>query len=342
MSFIGDYQQELKRQGSRGRCLHFYDGVRCNSIISAHSIQKSKQLSLIAEDGQVYRMNGELSTLKRTNGLPHPKKIGVNKVSTFAGFCKHHDNALFKPIDNSPLEPNNQQAALYAYRSLCREYFVKENAVAVLEKMKGHPELDHDKKSFLKSALIGHTLGFEGLKYHKSHFDEAFQKAEYAEFEFTCFTSQTPCPIQLSGLLYPDYDFSGHTLQNLGDWSAPLDLITFFTAPTADGWAFAFCWHRSSNRTCIPFIKSLASRVADGEKIEDVLLCFSFSCCENHAFRISWWDQLSIDAKRDVLERFIRMSHPSIPVPPYYLVAGCKNIASWNFEHVYTTLRADA
>jgi len=342
MHFIGDYQRELKRHNNRGRCLHFADGVRCNDIISAHSIQKSGQLSFIAEDGLVYRLNGDLSMLKQTDGVPQPKKVGVNKASTFAGFCKHHDNELFKPIDDFPLQPNNLQAALYAYRCLCREYFVKENAVAVLEGMKNHPELDGDQKSFLKSSLLGHSLGFDGLKYHKSHFDKALQQADYREFEFTSFVSRSPCNLQLSGLLYPDYDFSGAVLQSLGNWSAPLDLITFFTAPTSDGWAFTFCWHASSNRTCTSFVQSLASRVANGEKIEDALLRFSFSCCENHAFRISWWDKLDVDAKRDLLERMFLMVHPAIPIPSDYLVAGCENVANWNFEHVYTTLRADA
>src|SRR6266853_4011934 len=212
MSFIADYQQESKRQRGRGRCLHYADGVRCNEFISAHSIQKGGQLSLIAEDGHVYRLNADLSTLRKTKGEPHPKKIGIKKTSTFAGFCKHHDNALFKPIDNEPLEPRKQQVALYAYRSLCREYFVKENAVAVLEKMKVHPELDAGKVAFLKSSLIGHSIGLENLNHHKRHYDEALRQKKYDEFEFTYFTSTSRCSLQLSGLLYPDYDFIGHRL----------------------------------------------------------------------------------------------------------------------------------
>jgi hypothetical protein len=54
-----------------------------------------------------------------------PKKIGINKATTFYGFCQHHDNKLFELIDNYPLKPDKQQMALYAYRCLCREYFFK-------------------------------------------------------------------------------------------------------------------------------------------------------------------------------------------------------------------------
>jgi len=342
MSFAADFQQEAKRQSDRGRCLHFTDGARCNEIISAHSIQKSGQLSLIAEDGHVYRLNADLSTLKKNNGRPQPKKIGINKTSTFAGFCRHHDNTLFESIDNAPLSPDRHQIALYAYRCVCREFFVKENAVKVLEAMKAHPGLDSRRRSFLASSLTGHSLGLEGLKHHKIYYDEALLGKDYDKFEYTYFTSTSKCSLQLSGQLYPDFDFMGKCVQDLGDWTSPLDLLTFFTAPTSDGWAFGFAWHVSSNRSCVPFIQSLASRVSGGERTEDALLRFVFSCCENHAFRISWWDRLSEHAQQAVVERMLLMAHPNIPVPSTYLVSGCEGVADWRFEFVHTTLRADA
>ncbi len=342
MPFAADFLKETKRQRDRGRCLHFADGVRCNEIISAHSIQRGGQLSLIAEDGHVFRLNGDLSTLQQTKGTPAPKKLGVKKASAFAGFCKHHDNALFEPIDNYPLEPSRAQIALYAYRSICRELFVKENAVRALEALKNHPELDSGRKSFLEASLLGHSRGLAGLQYHKKHYDEALRLKAFDEFEFTFFTSTSTCSLQLSGLLYPDFDFLGHRLQDLGNWSSPLDLITFFTAPTSDGWAFGFGWHTSSNRSCVPFIQSLASQVSDGQKLEDALLRFSFSCCENHAFRISWWNSLAEESRRAVHERMLLMLHPNIAVPANYLVGGCEAIAEWKFEYVHTTLPTDA
>lgn len=337
MSFINDYQSELKKQIARGRCLHYSDGVRCNEIISAHSIQKSGQLNLIAENGHVYRLSADLTTLRQTKGLPRFKKIGINQVSTFVGFCKHHDNSLFEPIDNFPLEPSKEQVALYAYRCLCREYFVKENAVSVLTKMVEHPELDARHRSFFEASLLGHSFGFTGLKHHKSLFDRSLSSRDFEQFEFTYFTSSSPCPLQLSGLLYPDYDFEGHSLQDLGNHQSTLDLISFFTAPTINGWAFGFGWHTSSNRTCIPFLQSLAQRAASGEKIEDALLRFSL-CCENHAVRISWWDGLNEKSKNKALERMFLMTDPQAPAPNHYLAVGCEGVANWQYEYVHTTL----
>lgn len=259
-------------------------------------------------------------------------------AETFVGFCKHHDNSLFEPIDNFVLGPDKQQVALYAYRCLCREYFAKENAVEVLSRIKEHHDIDASHRKLLEAAYFGNRLGFTGLKHHKAKFDQALLAGDYDQFEFTYFASSSPCSIQLSGLLYPDYDFQGQLLQDLGEYESPLDLITFFTAPTKEGWAFGFGWHVSSNRTCIPFLQSLAETVASGEKLEDTLLRFSLSCCENHAIRISWWEGLDEQAKAKGLEKMHLTIHPLVMVDSRYLVTGCEGMANWEYEYVQTTL----
>ncbi len=338
MSFIGDYQRELKKQSQRGRCLHYCEGTRCDKVISAHSIQKQGQLNLMAEEGHVYRLSADLSILKSGSGVPRLKKVGINRASTFAGFCKEHDNTLFEPIDNFPLVPTKHQVALYAYRCLCREYFVKENAVSVLQKMKDHSELDMPRRKLLAASHLGHSLGLSVLKHHKSVFDAALRAGDYEQFEFTYFTSSSPCSVQLSGLLYPDYDFEGEKLQDLLNHDAPLDLITYFTAPVENGWAFGFGWHVSSNRSCIPLLRSLARKAAKGEKIEDALLRFSLSCCENHAVRISWWDGLDEALREAATQRVLLMIDPHIPVPSDYLAKGCEGIADWQYECVHSSM----
>ena len=202
--------------------------------------------------------------------------------------------------------------------------------------------LDDTRKSFLKSSHVGHSLGLAGIEHHKKYYDDALLHARYEEFEYTCFTTQAACPLQLSGNMYPDYDFEGKKLQDLGNWSSPLALVSFFTAPTRDGWAFCFAWHASSGYVCVPFIQSLASSIHDGQRIEDALLRFAFACCENHAFRISWWDGLSDLAKQHIVEKMVLLLDPNTPIPPNYLSAGCEGFAKWSFEYVHTTLAADA
>lgn len=72
-------------------------------IIKAHSVSKSSSLKEIAVDGHV------LTTFKANHdfSLSHkitPTLIGINKASTFNGFCSYHDKSLFSPIEDQPFE----------------------------------------------------------------------------------------------------------------------------------------------------------------------------------------------------------------------------------------------
>lgn len=334
MSFANAHQAAMKMQSKKGRCLHFSDGIQCNEIIAAHSIQKRGQLGLIAEAGHVYRLNADLSTLKETGGKPLPKKIGVNRASTFPGMCKQHDNKLFSPIDDRPLSVDPHQVALYAYRSICREYFVKENASKTLTEMLEHQGLTPDQRRFLISATYGQSLGFERLKRHKLIYDEFLAANDFTELKFIIFGSASRWSIQASGLIFPDFDFQGHQLQNLGPETSDLDLLVFFTAPTEYGWAFVLAWHESSNLSCQRFIHSVAKSGRSGAKIEDMLLRFSLACCENHAIRISWWDSLPAVAKNQALDFMAFMADPTLGIRADYLMTGCEGLADWSFDNV--------
>lgn len=324
----------MKQQSRKGRCLHFSDGLQCNEIISAHSIQKRGQLGLIAESGHVYRLNADLSTLKETGGKPLPKKIGVNRASTFPGMCKQHDNKLFAPIDDRPLTIDHHQVALYAYRSICREYFVKENASISLTEMLGHPGLTSEQSHWLTGAAYGQSLGFERLKRHKLIYDGCLAASDFTGLKFIVFGSTSRCSLQASGLIFPDFDFQGRQLQDLGPTSRDLDLLVFFTAPTEYGWAFVLAWHESSDLSCQRFINSLAKSGRDGGKIEDMLLRFSLACCENHAIRISWWDSLPTVAKNRAIDFMAVMADPTLGVRADYLATGCEGLADWSFDNV--------
>lgn len=230
------------------------------------------------------------------------------------------------------------QVGLYAYRSLCREYFLKENAVELWTKLQDHPNIPDHNKPFLQSSLVGNRLAFIRLKHHKELFESSIRSNSFQDFQYTLFNSKSKIPIHVSGILCPDYDFSGEPLQNLADFNSPLDCLTFFTAPSIDGWSLCFAWHQSSHSSCTALLKSLATMVHAGHSLDAALIRFVFCCSENHAFRISWWDNLSPGQQSTISNAAALMTNPYEPVPSNYLVSGFEDIPAWHFESVRHSL----
>lgn len=336
MRYIGQYLNEFYRLKRKGRCLHYGAGKRCNAIINAHSIQRSRALSRIASDGEVYRINADFSTLQKNMGKLLMKKYGIKNVSTFLGFCKHHDNELFEPIDNYPLIPNDQQVFLYSYRSLCRELFVKENAYNLYSTQLNSVPVEY--KWLIHSLKEGNEHGFKNLLRHKKIFDNSLVNKNYEHIRYVVFMSDSEPNIFFSSLLYPDFDFMGQQLQDLANLGETLELITFCSVPMDTGWGFLFAWHKSSSNICMHYMRSLSTAVHNKNNISDFLFRLVFSTSENHAILPTWWDNLSTENKEHILERLNSLADVTEPVIHSYLEKGLDGISGWSFQKVISKM----
>jgi hypothetical protein len=148
---IGSFHSSRNSLAKRGKCFHFNSGSECDSVINAHSVQKGQSLTVIAQDNHVYALADKVEK----DGRILIKKKSIHKFSTFKGFCKYHDNLVFEPIDNYPLEPNPKQATLYAYRSICREVYVKENSLRLLSKQLSMFTEENRTKEFISDLKKG-------------------------------------------------------------------------------------------------------------------------------------------------------------------------------------------
>lgn len=336
---LSDFIRNQKQLSNKGRCLHFKSGKRCNEIIKAHSIQKNRALSAIADKGYVYRISANIGSLKKNNGRLKYAKCGINQMSTFLGFCKKHDNELFEPIDNYLLIPTDQQVLLYAYRSLCRELFVKENA---LESVSNQLENGISQKA-VHELLLGYkkgvSFGLNNLKKHKKEFDKSLNEKSYFNIQHVIFISKQKPTIAFSGLFYPDFDFMGRMLQNLGDYTSQLQLLSFCSAPMDDGWAFIFAWHESSSIVCVEFMKSLATMIHDDpNSLSDYLFRLAMTNCENLAISPKWWENLTEDKKETITDRITFMADIFTVTDQSYLTKGLEGISNWKFENVISNM----
>lgn len=334
-----DIGQILKNKNSMDRhqfCLHPRAGGECDKkIINAHSIQNSQSLSAIAKDGHVYQLINRYKPQTK-NDLGY-EKVGINNASVFKGFCKKHDNEIFKLIDNAKLEPNPEQIFLYAYRSLCKEIYQKYKVIHVLKE--NIPLMSIKDQEDLSWHLFGHQKGYEELIRIKKNYDATFLNKSFdREILYLIFYSNTPMNLAFSSLIYPDDDFQGNLLQNLGDLKSDRDLLTYFSAPMNGGWGYVFAWHIQDNTSCEPFIISLGRTIETGRSIEHTLFQYMILNSENHALSPSWWENLeqcersqiiyALNHKLDIMSRKTS-SQENDDIP---------DVCEWTFNDILTNI----
>jgi len=89
---ISDLHRKMKNR--RWPC--FYP--QCNSpSIKSHSQPLSICLRKISEEGHVMERSSSIFPLREKQGW---ERIGIQKATIFPGFCKSHDNQLFKQADS--------------------------------------------------------------------------------------------------------------------------------------------------------------------------------------------------------------------------------------------------
>lgn len=330
---IGTFHSSRNSLAKRGKCIHFNSGSECDSVINAHSVQKGQSLTVIAQDNHVYALADKVEK----DGEILIKKKSIHKFSTFKGFCKYHDNLVFEPIDNYALEPNPKQATLYAYRSICREVYVKENSLRLLSKQLSTFKAENRTKEYISDLKKGTENGLIPLLNKKEKFDSVLRNEEFQKVRYVVLECENHPNTSFSGLLYPEFDFQGRVLQNISEIGTNFSLITFCSAPTKAGWAVIFSWHESDDYICSRFIDSIKEVLRSGKNLGDAIFRLIIATCENVAYSPEWWDSLCKD-KKDELSKYIRLNaDPWIPINSDYLISGLSNIVSWNFTNVYSS-----
>ncbi len=323
----------LNAQNNRGECLHPNSPDSCgDKHINAHSIQRAGLLKKISKDNHVYRIDSSYGGLIKSNGEINFKLKSINKVSTFKGFCDFHDSSLFEPIDSNKFIETKEQAFLYAYRSICRELFVKKNAV---NSAKEFIKLASNKnKSIANSSLIGHTLGYNNLDFHKKILDSCLKENNYENINYTGFVMDSAPNILFSGVVYPDYDFNGVPIQSIIQENSVPSLITFCSVPYENKWVYLFSWHKYSNKEVNKLLGSLANVIKLGGNHNDYLFRLVMFACENSAISPEWWDNLTVEQRRDIGKYINLLVSPMVEIDPNYLKIGLEELSNWTSNSI--------
>ena len=332
LSEILDKQREIRKAG---QCLHYVQEEYCGEVIEAHSIQKSGALTSIAENGEVYTPSSSYGDIKKNQGLIILRRQNIKSVSTFRGFCKTHDNEIFRPIDDRPLVPTSKQAFLYAYRSLCREVYAKKCAFQNYEYQLGVFDGTTATREMIEGAREGTRRALTQLLRQKKFFDDSHQSERFEDARYVIFASKSEPSIVFSGSLFPQFGFGGEILQDLSI-IGNLDFITFSFAQMADGWGIVFSWHKMSDEYCHAMLGTLAWATNRSYKnLEGLLINLILTSCENMAISPTWLESLSV-SQRDAVTQAISYGADPLSLPRQdYLATSLEELVDWRIDSVF-------
>ena len=290
---------------------------KCDSQISqAHTVPKSGSLKRIARKGHVYSFVQSLENLKENRGVVIPKPLGINRASTFTGFCARHDSAIFAPLETQTFCGTPEQCFLLGYRALAREIYNKRAAAKSLDIMrdmdKGKTPAEQDWiQAMVQANKIGLTLALKDSDHHKSLYDGILERQEYKAVRAYIIEFETAPPVMCSGAFFPKQDFKGVKLQNVEDPQKTPHLLCFTSFYGGKRGVVAFSWLAESDRTCRAFIESL--KAIPDKLVTAALLRFFFTHCENIHMKPGWWESLP-DGTHDAVTR--RMTTSADPLQP--------------------------
>lgn len=287
-------------------------------IVKAHSVSKSSNLKKIARDGHVYGFAPSYENLAKYEGVLHPELLGINKASTFTGFCEFHDMKIFSPIENENFTGKKEQIFLLDYRAQARESFMKicqADTLNFLKDIDKGKSLDEQIEIQIMNHFYGKAVkaGVRDANIYKEKHEKILISKDYSELKaYIVYFKKMPSVLCSAGI-FPECDFHGNSLQNIYDLEITNDLISFSSIITNEGGAVVFSWleDNDSKGYCQKFVESLLK--IEPDSVSTSLIRFFFEFCENVFMGPNWWEDLSHKEKDYLINRFA--SDPNLEFP---------------------------
>ena len=308
--------------------LCFYHNEDCSKeIIRSHSIQNSFILDQLEE-------NNHLKMLEvKSNGLCCFENVGRNKATTFTGFCKHHDNQIFLPIDFKMTDDldsiSQEQMVLFHFRTLCKEYWAKLNLRKTgkflkdtvrrkdrLSLLKIYPFLKNEQTinwNFFnnKHFMIGLEGVARGCEDIENYYKSLLYQINKKKFHLTKgihLKIKSPAQFAVNSAITPVCDFKGNQANDF--LAKELNYICLNLFPHKNETHVILTWDRNSN--CDRLGSQLSELEGDNQKIQ--LSKFVLAHSSNIVFSPKLTDELSKRHKESIYKIFIGSELP-LPRP---------------------------
>ena len=257
-----------------------------------------------------------------------PEKIGKKSASTFKGFCKKHDRAVFLPIENvsTPYEKTLSQNFLYAYRSLAYEYMVDlETLCTTSVVMKEMPrtlkalfpeDASNETKNYVTTNGVSlfrqhSTLRSNDIENHLSRFSKELQKDEtlcdYRIIKSKIFEFSFISLFAVNAAFYIVYDLKGRILNDVSSSDEKLVLhpvfCNIFPDENTNKTYAIFSYFKSSSSVYDDFFDQISLNHNE-DRIQEIISNIVISYAGNFYLSQSHYENLSSHKKKKIKDLF--------------------------------------
>lgn len=287
-------QNELRlfqKKSIFGRCLHG-NGACVESPINSHLLAETWLRKISDNTGHLVQLGPETKIINGRIPKIEARRQGIHQTNTFPGFCRKHDAEIFQCLEQEEFVGNEMQLLTLTYRSVCREFCIKQQMVA------GHfPKfLNHLGPHPLENHIINEMKRCIRLHEKLLALEQMIASGENGVAAYVVEFSETPS-LLVSATFIPMFTFAGKQLERRHEW------MTVSIIPNIKGlggWA-VFTWDKAKPTNSSLIAKSF-------EKVDSIykttaLLNFAIEVSENHAISPEWWASLG-QYKKDTLMRW--------------------------------------
>lgn len=283
----------------KGRCC-------AQPTIKSHTVGLSRELAAIADQKNVVRGAKLKMSAIFDRGRGCFENMSIRQASTFPGFCKAHDAAIFRPIDNDHWTGADKQIFLLAYRALCREVYAKYITVESFM-----PAAIRNADSWSRNMLAqwndGEKLGLEESLRDKRAMDAKLLSGDF-QTRSHLVSLGADFPVRVAGVFVPEFDYENRRLYDLSNYSIPVHRISVCTI-TIKNDVLGVYVALDDTRELNQYLDTL-ERVTRS----DPRAFFAQSCFDNFEhiyFNIAWWDGLR-ERHRIAMEARFNASGPGM------------------------------
>lgn len=306
---MSEWIEDIKRRSYIKDC--FCDNENCNgSIISAHSIQNNKILKKLSRNGEVVSLSSRDRVYEADSdgvsfSLSETKTTGRGKATTFTGFCKYHDNEIFKPIELYDYRLKNiEQEFLFAYRALAKEYYSKRISTNFTNILLQEPSEKKNKfltffeQLQLNIDLRSNIILIQNLEKEKSFFNKILAEKTFSKLVTKAIVFDQEYHLSACCCFGPEQDLYGNPINKYPRLEEGLKNIYLTIFPQNGKTYILFSYLRKNSSRLYRLIDQI-NKPKEIPKKQIIISNILASSCENVVLSPVRWSEVS-DPQRKV------------------------------------------